>query len=342
MTEKTVDLACIGSCCIDLIMNVEDVFRFEMMDAKQPDIIKKYTAIEYSSKLNVKSVKFAPGGSAANVAANLGNFGLNTRYIGKLGNDMLGKIAKDDLEDNNVNTESLYFTDEDSTATSVILITPFGKDRSILSYKGANNLIKPDEIKDEWITQAKHLQWTSLTSETGVASIEKCIDLVKKGSGGKVFACPSISIIKNNLDAAIKLVKKSDLLTLNLEEIYELTGEQELIRAMKKALSFGPKIVVVTNGGTGAFLTDGEKFVDSGVYDVKVVDTTGAGDAFASGIILAYMKDKTLEEMAKFGAAISAFECKVLGVRDGIPHSFDEVENFINTHDLKLQVSRLS
>ncbi|MHA1999190.1 MAG: carbohydrate kinase family protein [Promethearchaeota archaeon] len=343
MFGNEIELACIGSCCVDVIMNVQDVFKFEMVDANKPDIIKKYTAIEYSSKLNVNAVKVAPGGSAANVAANLANLGVKTSYIGKLGADFFGNLSKDDLKEAGVDVESCFQTPDDHTGVSVILITPFGKDRSILSYKGANNLIRPEEIQESWLKRAKNLQWTSLTSDSGVASIEKCIDIVKSNGTGRIFACPSISILKNNYKGAKRLIGKSDVLILNKEEIRELTGMVDILDAMKDVLGMGPGIVCCTDGKDGSYITDGTTLLKSRVYEgLEVVDTTGAGDAFASGVIDACMKGLSLEMMLKQGATIAAFECSELGVRDGVPHEFSIVEQFISTHPLEIIRGSLS
>ncbi len=339
MSQKTIDLACIGSSCVDIIMSVTDVFRFEMIDAHMPDVVKKYTAIEYSSKLNVSSVKFAPGGSASNVAANLGNLrAAKTAYIGKLGDDAMGKLSHDDLANAQVDLESCSATKDDSTAVSVILITPLGKDRSILAYKGANNLLKPSDIKDDFLARCKNLQWTSLTSTSAIQAIDKCIETVKH-NGGKVYACPSISIIKNSHDAAVNLVKKSDFLALNKEELLELTWNNNLMQALSDALAMGPKIVACTDGGNGSYITDGKSLVSAGVYPVEVADTTGAGDAFASGLILAHMNGMPLDEMARYGAAMAAFECSVTGVRDGIPHDVSILKDYIAKNVLKVEVS---
>lgn len=343
MVTKTIDLACIGSCCVDVIMNVQDVFRFEMMEANEPDLIKKYTAIEYSSKLNVKKLKIAAGGSAANVASNLSNLGMSTAYIGKLGDDFFGQISKNDLKDTGVDIDACFFTKEDHTGVSVVLITPFGKDRSILSYKGANDLIRPEEIKPEWVAKAQNLQWTSLTSDSGVASIEKCIEILKKRNGkSMVFACPSISIIKNNLEGARKLVAKSDVLTLNKEEIQGLTGDNDVTDAMKTVLEMGPKMIACTDGSEGAYFTDGSIFIKSKVYDVDVMDTTGAGDAFASGVIMGIIRGANMEKVVKMGAAVAAFECSELGVRDGIPHDFQTLEKFIAENKIEISTEQIT
>jgi sugar/nucleoside kinase (ribokinase family) len=338
MSQKTIDLACIGSSCVDVIMSVTDVFRFEMIDAHSPEIVKKYTAIEYSSKLNVSSVKFAPGGSAANVAANLGKLGIKTAYIGKMGQDTMGNMSRDDLAKSGVNLDSCIITTEDSTAVSVILITPLGKDRSILAYKGANNLLQASEVKDDFLARCRHLQWTSLTSKSSIDAINKCIDVIKR-NGGKIYACPSISIIKNAHDAVVNLVKKSDFLVLNKEELLELTGENNMMHALGDAIALGPKIVACTDGGNGSFMSDGKTLISAGVYPVEVADTTGAGDAFASGLILAHMNGMGLEQMTQYGAAMAAFECAVTGVREGVPNDIKVLKDYIAANKIKIEKS---
>ena len=83
------ELITIGSCTLDIIIEIDDILRFELFDK---EIIKKYTAIEYSRKLNVNSVRFVPGGSGSNIAANCSMLGLKTCYIGILGNDFSATI----------------------------------------------------------------------------------------------------------------------------------------------------------------------------------------------------------------------------------------------------------
>ena len=80
------ELITIGSCTLDIIIQISDILRFELLDK---DIIKKYVAIEYSRKLNVEGVRFVPGGSGANIAANCSMIGLNAAYIGILGKNWL-------------------------------------------------------------------------------------------------------------------------------------------------------------------------------------------------------------------------------------------------------------
>ena len=126
------DLITIGSCTLDVIIEIDDILRFELLDK---DVVKKYTAIEYSRKLNVNSIRFVPVGSGANIAANCSMLGLKSTYIGVLGNDFSANICLSDLKKRGVDLSNIIQTDRDKTALSIILRTQWGKDRSILAYK---------------------------------------------------------------------------------------------------------------------------------------------------------------------------------------------------------------
>jgi len=231
------ELITIGSCTLDVIIEIDDILRFELMDK---EIVKKYTAIEYSRKLNVKNVRFVPGGSGSNIAANCSMLGLNAVYIGILGRDFSATICLDDLKKRGVDLSQVIQTDSDTTALSIILKTPWGKDRSILAYKGANNLLNPSDVNNELFNNIKAFAWTSLTTDNGCKAIEKAITLTKN-NGGMVFAAPSMSIIKNASSWAKILISNSDIVSMNLEEAQEFTGESKKTLMIKSYLDMGIK-----------------------------------------------------------------------------------------------------
>ena len=331
------ELITIGSCTLDVIVEIDDILRFELMEK---EIIKKYTAIEYSRKLNVKSVRFVPGGSGSNIAANCSMLGLKTCYIGILGKDFSATICLDDLRKRGVDLSQVVQTDEDSTALSIILRTPWGKDRSILAYKGANNLLKPSDVKPELFENIKAFSWTSLTSDAGCQAIEKAIKLTKD-HGGKVFAAPSMSIIKNAPNWAKALISQSDVVSLNMEEAQEFTGEKKKTLMINNFINKGIRLISITDGPNGSIISDGDTIINSSIYVGNVMDTTGAGDAFLSGILISNLNNFSLEKMSKLATAMSFLECKEIGVREGLPNSLQELENFVNANPLKQVISKV-
>ena len=332
------ELITIGSNTLDILIQIDDILRFELFDK---DIIKKYTAIEYSRKLNVKNVRFVPGGSGANIAANCSMLGLKSAYIGVMGNDFSAEICLTDLKNRGVDLSQVIQTDKDCTALSIILRTQWGKDRSILAYKGANNLLKPSDVKEELFNNIKAFAWSSLTTDESCRAIEKAITLTKN-KGGMVFAAPSMSIIKNAPNWAKILISNSDVVSMNLEEAQEFTGESKKTLMIKTFLDMGVKLISITDGPNGSIISDGKTMINSGVYSVgKVEDTTGAGDAFLSGILISRLNNFSLEKTSKIATAISFLESKEVGVREGLPNSIQELEDFINNNTIKQVVSEI-
>ncbi len=332
------ELITIGSNTLDVIVEIDDVLRFELIDK---DIIKKYTAIEYSRKLNIKNVRFVPGGSGANIAANCSMIGLNSAYIGVVGNDFSAEICLTDLKKRGVDLSQVIQTDKDTTALSVILRTPWGKDRSILAYKGANNLLKPSDVDEALFHNIKAFAWTSLTTEDSCKAIEKAITLTKN-NGGMVFAAPSMSIIKNAPKWAKILISNSDVVSMNLDEAQEFTGESKKTLMIKIFLDFGIKLISITDGPNGSIISDGKTIINSGVYTAgNVEDSTGAGDAFLTGILISLLNNFSLEKTSKMATAMSYLECQEIGVREGLPNSIQELENFVNNNIIKQVISEI-
>jgi len=312
--------------------------RFELFDK---EIVKKYTAIEYSRKLNVENMKFIPGGSATNIAANVSMIGMKGIYLGVIGRDSSANICLEDLKNRNVDISNVIQTDEDSTAFSLILKTDWGRDRSVLAYKGANNLLKPSDVKEELFNNIDGFAWTSLTSENGCQAINKAIQLTKN-RGKMVFAAPSMSIIKNNPEWSKKLISQSDVVSMNNEEASEFTGKNSTIDMLNYIHNLGVRIVSITDGSNGSTIFDGETLVRTNVFNTRVEDTTGAGDAFLSGIIISTFLGFTLEKTARIATAMSALECSATGVREGLPHNLQVLEEFIERNEIEQTISKLN
>jgi len=333
----SLELLTIGSCTLDCIIDIRDIMRFELLKNEE---VKKYTAIEYSKKLNIEDVRFFPGGSAANIASDCALMNIPSSYIGMIGKDFSAKMCLDDMESRGVDISHINQTDKDRTAFSVILKTNWGKDRSILAYKGANDLISPEDINEELFENIKAFAWTSLTKENSCKAAKKCIDLTKE-SGGTVFGAPSMSIIANNRKWAEKLISSSDILSLNKEEAQAFTNKEDIVSIINKLIDKGLDLIAITNGSNGSIISNGKQIINSGVYDVSTEDMTGAGDAFMSGIIVSVLNNYDLKKTSQFASALGAFEAMETGVREGIPKNLDRVEEFIQENSLDQVTSEL-
>ncbi|KAH3766655.1 carbohydrate kinase family protein [Pelomyxa schiedti] len=334
------DLVALGSTCVDQIFTLDDIMRLELTDRSGTS--KKYLAIEVSTKLNVRNVAFYPGGSAANIAVDLSFIGLKTAFFGGIGRDPPGQSCKGDFTKNNVNIECLA---EFSTATglSVILITPWGRDRSIMAFKGSSDLYSKDFVKPEVLLRAKCFVWTSLTSDSGIGAIEYCLDLCRANN---IMCCgaPSISIIQRRKAEAIKLLQKSKITSLNEEELEALTGQTDIRVGIDILLGWGLTVVQITMGKLGAYLAHcaSNKLVRTKPPPVTVTDTTGAGDASMAGLIYGLLNNKEPHICAQYAAAMSAMEIETVGCRKGLPNSLAELEAFIASRPIVQEITPLN
>jgi len=101
-------------------------------------------------------------------------------------------------------------------------------------------------------------------------------------------------------------------------------------------------LVSITDGAKGSLILDGKKVVRSGIYKVKVMDTTGAGDAFLTGLLLSKLNNYPLDKMTQLATAMSSLESMKTGVREGTPNSLQELEEFAASQKLQQTVSEFT
>ena len=272
------DIATFGSNVIDLFVNTNLHEKGKKM------------YYEIGSKLLIKDLKEDIGGGGTNTAVAFSRLGLKTAYIGKTGKDSNGdKILK------LLKKEKISFLGkrEDKTGLSIILDSK-KHDRTILTYKGVNNDLKFNEIK---IPQTKWLYYSSLLDESFKTQLKLAKLLTKKGT--KVVLNPSNYQIKQNPKKLYPLLKLSTILILNKEEARLLTKNKNVLKGLYK---LGPKIVCITNRDKPTICYDGKKVYSIKPHkNIKVVERTGAGDAFASGFVAGFIRTSNIRKSLEIG-----------------------------------------
>ena len=253
---------------------------------------KGFMQYKVGDKMLIKSLKFEIGGGGTNTAVAFSRLGLKTGYIGEFGEDVNGKRILDLLKNERIEFLGKIVRGE-LTGYSVILDSK-DHDRTILTYKGANDEISPRDIKK---FESKWMYYSSLLGKSFETQKEIAKEFVK--NGGRIAFNPSSYLIKNkNLSSLLKL---THILILNKEEAAMLTREKDLLVGLHR---LGPKIVVITDRDKMISCYDGnEKYFLKPHQNLKVVERTGAGDAFASGFVAGQIVGKTIEESLKLGLA---------------------------------------
>jgi ribokinase len=261
-------------------------------------------------------VAFQGGGQAANTAAWLAVAGARVALVGRVGADAAGRDAADDLGPLGVETR-LAVDSQRSTGTCVVLVSPDGE-RTMFPDAGANGGLAAADLPDDLFVAGDHLHvagYALLRPSSQPAVLTACDRA--RAAGMTVSVDPSSAALLS--DGFLQLVKGVDLVLPNELEAEALTGVSDPAAAAGVlAESFAE--VVVTLGEDGALWTDGSGLVRVAAPAVDVVDTTGAGDAFAGGLLSARVRGAGPEEALEAGCALAARAVTVPGARPVSSH----------------------
>ncbi len=266
----------------------------------------------------ITGFKEAPGGSAANTAVGLARLGLKTGYIGKVSNDREGELLLGSFEKEGVDTSGIVISREGRSGVVIGFVDEEGE-RALYVDPGVNDTIEFEEINLEYLGSAKFLH---LTSFVGDKSLKAQKRLVEALSGIKLSLDPGELYARKGLEALKPLIKRTFVAFLNNNEMRLLTGKSYR-EGSKALLNTGIAVVAVKLGKRGCYVTDGQKAHLVEPYKVKVVDTTGAGDAFCAGFLYGLTKNKELYECGKLGNFVASRCIMEMGAREGLPKFSD-------------------
>jgi len=292
------DVITFGSGVVDVFVNT--------------DIAEKHGFMHYpvGSKILIKDLKFDIGGGGTNTAVAFARLGLKTGWIGELGEDGNGMKILELL-----NKEKVKFFGKivkgESTGYSIILDSK-GGERTILTYKGANNEISMQDIKLRKL-KTKWLYYSSLLGKS-LGTQKQLISILKAKRNTKLAFNPSMYLIKK--ENLFGLLKVTDILILNKEEAQTLTRKKEnLLENLHKLIS-KQGLVVITDKDKLISCYDGKKKYFLKPHKVKVVERTGAGDAFASGFVAGQIAGKSIPYSMALGLRESESVIRYFGAKN--------------------------
>ena len=280
-------------------------------------------------KVKAKCVSESCGGGATNTSVGFSRLGMNAQFCGVMADDEWGKRIQKNLEDEGVSIDAALIVEDEVSSFSVILVDEESGRRSIIYSPNVNaHICDPIFPKDS----LKKSKWIFLNPLTDVSCVilDDVVDLISPstpaGRSGQTNFCkfvwnPGGSQIRDGFDAKIikDLLKHTNILFLNSEEALKFTRASSIEDALKTGVSAGAKIMCVTDGANGAYISDGEKtFNAEAIKDIKIVDTTGAGDAFAVGVTWAIYEDMSLSDALCAGMISSASVIQHIGTQAGL------------------------
>ncbi|OIJ21276.1 carbohydrate kinase [Anaerobacillus alkalidiazotrophicus] len=285
-----------------------------------------------------------PGGAPANVAVGLARLNVKSYFLGKVGNDVLGRFLKETLTTYQVDTSYMSLTDE--ARTGIVFVTLAQKGERSFEFfinPSADTLLSESDIKEKIFKESKilHFGSISLISKTSDAATKKAVELAKKNNM-IVSYDPNLRLSlweseEHAKETIISMLPHTDILKISEEELMFITGENDFDESLSVLNHFNIPITVVTLGENGCYvILKGEK-IHIPAIKVNAVDTTGAGDAFVSGLLYGIEKyegaisDLTLEElkqMAEFASISGGLAASEKGAMTALP-KIDKIEKYI-------------
>ncbi|MFT4326334.1 MAG: carbohydrate kinase family protein [Candidatus Woesearchaeota archaeon] len=285
------DIVTCGSATIDAFAHTDN----GLIDIKGLGGEQKLIVYPSGSKLLVKQLEFQLGGGGTNCAYGFKKMGLHTGYIGCVGSRGNATAVMHFLQQAGI--DFLGHKTNHQTGYSIILDS-IEQDRTILTHKGANDYLDFTKIKKKAF-QTKWLYFSSMLGKSFIT--QKKIAQLAFQKGTHIAFNPSEYQVKQGLKPLTSMLKYITVLIMNKEE-FTLLCEQQYDVLHK----IGVSVVVITDGGKAVEASDGVYRYVMQPPKVKVVEVTGAGDAFASGFVSAYMKKKDISYALQVGAINSA------------------------------------
>lgn len=319
MTSKY-DIVGIGNAIVDVISHcTEDFIEAQGMQKGTMALIDEARAEQLYAQMG--SATECSGGSVANSLAGLAMLGARTAFIGKVRNDQLGSIFRHDMEAIGIDFVTPAAVKGKPTARCLICVTPDGE-RTMNTYIGACADVRPEDINGEIIKQGKYLLIEGYLWDQPPAkqAIRQAVELAKLAGVKVAFSLSDLFCVERHREEFQQLINTSfDIVFANEKELMALYQHDTLMENMN-ALRGKVELGCVTRHELGSVLLTSEGDIDiSPVRVAEVIDSTGAGDLYAAGVLYGLSQGWPLEQAGKLGSQCAADIIQQLGARPQRP-----------------------
>ncbi|PKP38927.1 MAG: adenosine kinase [Bacteroidetes bacterium HGW-Bacteroidetes-15] len=315
----------IGNALVDIMtsLNDDELLKALNLPKGSMQLVDEITIGNALQKTIGLSQTLASGGSAANTINGLANLGIETGFIGKVGNDELGQFFHNDMV--NCGIKPSLLQGKASTGTALALVTP-DSERTFAVYLGAAIEMIPEDINKSNFEGFDYFHIEGYLVQNH-ALIEKALKLAKQAGLKVSLDLASYNVVEANLNFLHRMVEEYvDIVFANEEEAKAFTGEEP-----EKALEIlggMSEIAIVKIGAKGSLIKFGDRTYKLGVINVNPIDTTGAGDLYASGFLYGLSKGLSLEKCGEIGAILSGKVIEVIGPKMNI-QTWDEIRRLV-------------
>lgn len=304
--KKYFDIISIGDTSLDSFLLIDRASLLCSLDKSTC-----WFCLNYAEKVPVQELHFSPGGNACNNAVGSSRLGLKAALYTVLGDDDSGRRIMDYIKDEGVAHDYLQVEKNNPTNYS-----------TVLSYKTERTILAYHDLRPYKLPKLAPAQWIYFTSMgKGFQKVFSALRTYLKGNGAKLAFNPGTHQLLAGKKALEPILSITDLLILNKEEAISLTGSHPMTPVkdlLQKLYDLGPKLAVITDGNRGAFGFDGNSSYRMSTIPAKVVERTGAGDAFSTGLIAALAYGLPLREALMWGSTNAASVIEHIGPQAGL------------------------
>jgi sulfofructose kinase len=259
------------------------------------------------SKVEFRSADSLPGGQVATAVAACQQWGLRTRYVGKIGDDSAAAIHR--VEFDRLGVETHLVTASGYASQQAVILVDDAGERTVLWKRDNGLTLQPDELQRKWIINARALHVDG--HDTAAAAVA--------AGWAREAGVPVIADLDDLYPGVETLLGKIDYLITSRDIPGRLTGEPDLRQSLPAVRTrYGCRLTAATLGHEGVLAWDGSRFHYAPAFQVKTLDTTGAGDIFHAGFIYGLLQAWPLPRQLDFACAAAALNCTAAGARGGI------------------------
>ena len=316
--RTSLDVVGVGNAIVDVLAEVDDDFIAEHVLAKGAmTLIDTERAVELYAAMPPGLEE--SGGSAANTMVGVASFGGRSAYIGKVADDFLGEVFRRDLRHVGVGFDVPGVSGAEPTARCLIQVTPDAQ-RTMNTYLGISSHLSPDEIDGDLVASASHLYCEGYLWDTdeAKAAIRHAMDLAHAADRTVSLTLSDGFCVDRHRDEWRDLLAdRVDVVFGNAGEVCSLF-EVDDVDVAADLVSREVDLAFVTLGKQGSMVVHGSERIRIDADELEaVVDTTGAGDLYAAGVLFGLSQGADLPHAARLGSIAAAEVISHLGARPG-------------------------
>jgi sulfofructose kinase len=301
-----------------------DARAFDVVGLGQNSVDQLAVVAEFpksNTKHRIDQFAHLPGGQVASAMVCCARLGWRARYVGRFGDDELGRVGLASLSEEGVDISAAQ-TVAARTRFALVLVDGRTGDRTVLWDRDPALALRPGDVADDVWQSARvlHVDCEDIAAATAAAKAARAAGAL------------TVIDVESVLPGVPALLRHIDVIIASEGFPEKLTGHKDTGSALAAmAREYGPAVSCVTLGAAGSLAMCQGREIRTPAYDVPVVDSTGAGDAFRGGFISGYLTagpEADVADVLTFATAVAALKCRSLGARHGLPRPAD-VEQFL-------------